>query len=217
MNPTVEQQIEVMSSPWKDNPVVLDVPKRSLHEYRTDYEKHLKATQKAAGKTTESILKLCRVVFEASVALDETEFKKFRKEHKQLKSGSMVSNIKKIGANAERLGKWAESLPSSWYSLYLLSGIEDDSVIEHAIKESKTLHPLTTQRDIARLIIAATQGKADDETDENTDEQHECSFTIDIFTHSAFDVSEFQTALDAFLEEQKKSFGWNGVVAKQAA
>ena len=204
-------ETEVMSSS-SENPIVLDVPKRSLREYAREYDSLWNASRKAEGKATESVLKLCRVVFEASVVLDEKEFKTFREQHKELKSSSMVSQFKKVGANYERLAKYAESLPSSWYALYLLAGAAD-SLIEQAI-ENKTLHPLTTQRNVEALIDGDTN---EQQTETEEQRQAECSFRIHILTQNAFDVTACQASLDAFLEEQKDAFGWNAVAVKGKA
>jgi hypothetical protein len=136
-----------------------DTQTKTLDDYQAEYEQQWTASRKAAGQATESVLKLGRVVFEAEKMLSDKDFATFRQNRPELKGDSMVSQMITVGENTPRFSSRADALPASWYSLYLLTRMSDEQIDKHIA--DKTLHPLTTQREVLALV----KGPAADDND----------------------------------------------------
>lgn len=105
-----------------------------------------------AIKTAQSTLEMCRVVHEAKKDLSKSEFDKFciaigRKEEEK---DSTVRKYLAIGERYADFIAYADRMPNSWTSIYLITTIPADKLL-NLINEAKSLKNLTAQQ-IKQLI-----------------------------------------------------------------
>jgi hypothetical protein len=164
----------------------------------------------ANTKSAESVLALCKVVADAwgkFVQLD-AYIKKFRKETK-LTNKSTFSQHRTIGLNYERLVGLVQHLPSSWYAIYQIARLNDDT-LNQAIATGK-IHPRMKQREVAALL-----GRSDGQkTAVHLSAGRKSIFEGRPFLQIEFpstaplvaaEVEAFQAALTAFVRTQPAPF-----------
>jgi hypothetical protein len=83
-----------------------------------------------AEKTAESTIKMCRVVALAKAHLKKNEFEKFCLEIGQKENSSTLRKYLAIGDRYEQFICYAERLPNSWTSLYLITQIPSEKFVE---------------------------------------------------------------------------------------
>ena len=106
---------------------------------REDYVIAFKA---GVEKTARSTLEMCRVVYEANVALDGFQFGEFCKDIGFKDYSSTVRKFIAIGKLYPRFIKYADMLPASWTNIYLITQIPAEA-FEECIKEKFPLYKLT--------------------------------------------------------------------------
>ncbi len=93
-------------------------------------------------KTAQSTLEMCRVVYEAHRSLDHWEFKDFCKEIGYRESSSTIRKYIAIGKVYPRLIQYADQLPASWTSIYLITQLPADT-FEQMLNDGESLSSLT--------------------------------------------------------------------------
>lgn len=78
-------------------------------------------------KTARATLEMCRVVYEAYKSLDDYEFANFCREISLKDGSSTVRKFIAIGKVYPRFIQYAEQLPASWTSIYLITQIPADT------------------------------------------------------------------------------------------
>ena len=141
----------------------------TVQHYTKEYQEQQNNYRSQNGKTAAAVLDLCKVVFEASVALKNKNALKSFKEQNKLKDKGTFSQYRTIGEHYDRLSPHASSLPSSWYTLYRIAKL-DANTRDSAIANGK-LHAFTTQREVRELSGAATAPRPKSEVagSENSD------------------------------------------------
>ena len=175
---------------------------QAVSEFTERYQQTEAAFREQNAKSAENVLALCKVAHDAQVALGKykTFLAKFREDNK-LTNKSTFSQFCTIGKNYERLSPQAAVLPSSWYSLYRIAKL-DNETFGNAVNAAK-FNPLISQREIKEL----SGSKA---TPKRRDDYH---VIIDIVADDAFNVAQavaFQKALITFLRERHGK--WSCVV-----
>ncbi len=115
----------------------------------TDYELCLDAYRSASVKSVEPALSLAEVVWNVSQLKDAGTLRLFREKYR-LTNEATFSQFKTIGANAGRLRRYKQHLPSAWTTLYTLARVGDD--ILNAMTAAQTLTPLTTRHELSALL-----------------------------------------------------------------
>ena len=82
------------------------------------------------GKTVEGILRMSRAVFEASLLKNPKDKNTFFNEANLVKNSSTYIKLIAIGERYDFFLKNQNSLPSSWTSLYLLTKIDEEKIIQ---------------------------------------------------------------------------------------
>ncbi len=105
-----------------------------------------------AVKTAKSTVEMCRVVYEAKRDLTKTEFDQFCHDvgRKEEEKDSTIRKYLAIGERYTELMIYAERLPSSWTSIYLITTIPSDKFAE-LISEAQSFKNLTAIK-IKKLI-----------------------------------------------------------------
>jgi hypothetical protein len=96
------------------------IVKHPRDHYESEYNNRLKATAL-------STLKMCRTVYEAKIALDENEFKKFCIAIEQSETSSTIRKKIAIGKAYPRLIHYADQLSSGWTTIYQITQIPADT------------------------------------------------------------------------------------------
>lgn len=88
------------------------------------------------GKTVEGILRMSRAVFEASLLKNSKDKRTFFIEANLDINSSTHIKLKAIGERYDFFLKNQNSLPSSWTSLYLLTKIDEEKIIQFISEDS---------------------------------------------------------------------------------
>jgi hypothetical protein len=90
---------------------------------RQTYVWYFKAHQR---RTAIASLQMCRVVYEASKSLEETDFDEFCKNIGYKPESSTIRKFTVVGKVYPRLIKYADQLPAAWTSIYALTQMPAD-------------------------------------------------------------------------------------------
>jgi hypothetical protein len=90
---------------------------------RQTYVWYFKAHQR---RTAIASLQMCRVVYEASKSLDESDFDEFCKNIGYKSESSTIRKFTVVGKVYPRLIKYADQLPAAWTSIYALTQMPAD-------------------------------------------------------------------------------------------
>lgn len=104
-----------------------------LKHYISDCERLINEFTDFAVKTAKSTLEMCRVVHDAKNMLTKDEFLKFCEGIGHKTEDSTIRKYLIIGANYERLIKYADLLPNSWTSIYALTQLPPEVFQAHAL------------------------------------------------------------------------------------
>jgi hypothetical protein len=118
---------------------IKDDSKRIKKHARDHYVSKYSTCVKKSALTT---LQMCRTVYEAQIALDEYEFKKFCTEINQQDTSSTIRKYIAIGRAYPRLVQYADQLSSGWTTIYQITQIPADTFDQ--MIENKV--PLSTLR-----------------------------------------------------------------------
>ena len=102
------------------------------------------------AKTAKATLEMCRAVYEAFKILNEAEFEAFCREIGHKDTSSTIRKFLAIGKVAPRLVAYADRLPASWTSIYMLTQIPA-SVFEKMV-ENKRIFKTLKSSDVADLV-----------------------------------------------------------------
>jgi hypothetical protein len=102
------------------------------------------------AKTALATLEMCRAVYEASKILSEAEFEAFCKEIGYKDTSSTIRKFLAIGKVSPRLVAFADRLPASWTSIYMLTQIPA-SMFERMVEHGRVFKALKTS-DVAKLV-----------------------------------------------------------------
>jgi len=135
-----EHQIENIKNNFK----VISM-KKEVNDYAASFNSF-------AVKTAQITLEMCRVVHEAKKDLTKSEFDKFciaigRKEEEK---DSTIRKYLAIGERYPEFIAYADRMPNSWTSIYLITTIPADKLLD-LISKAKSLKNLTAQQ-IKQLI-----------------------------------------------------------------
>lgn len=148
LNNTEDAQIESIKNNFKVIPMKHDA---------TDY---VASFNSFAVKTAKSTLEMCRVVHEAKTNLDTKNFEKFCEAIARSHEDSTIRKYLAIGARYNEFIAYADRMPNSWTSIYLITTIPSDKLLS-MINDAKSLKNLTAQQ-IKKLISdepATTENK----------------------------------------------------------
>lgn len=106
---------------------------------------YVAAFKRGVEKTARATLEVCRVVYEASRALDSYQFQNFCVEVGYRDSSSTIRKFIAIGKVYPRFIQYADQLPSAWTTIYQITQIPADT-FERFIKEGKRLDSLKGKR-----------------------------------------------------------------------
>jgi hypothetical protein len=118
---------------------------------RSHYEAEFNSSMKATALST---LKMCRTVYEAQIALDSFEFKKFCKSINQSDASSTIRKYIAIGKAYPRLVQYADQLARGWTTIYQITQIPAHT-FDEMIKNEVSLSTLRGKK----LIELITQSK----------------------------------------------------------
>lgn len=97
-----------------------------ISHHITDCERLVNEFTGFAVKTAQSTVEMCRVVHDAKTSLAKEDFLKFCEGIGHKTEDSTIRKYLLIGANYERLIKYAELLPNSWTSIYTITQLPPD-------------------------------------------------------------------------------------------
>lgn len=126
------------AAPVKAAPAKVTVdytPKLSVERAESDEQpivaktrpEYVVAFKAGVEKTARATLEMCRVVYEASKSLDSYEFANFCREIGLKDWSSTVRKFIAIGKVYPRFIQYADQLPASWTSIYLITQIPADA------------------------------------------------------------------------------------------
>lgn len=101
--------------------------------------------KRGVERTARATLEMCRVVYEASRALDTYQFQNFCKDIGYRDSSSTVRKFTAIGKVYPRFIEYADQLPSGWTAIYQITQIPADD-FEAYLKHGKRLDELKGKR-----------------------------------------------------------------------
>lgn len=135
-----ESEVETIKNNFKVIPM-----KKDANEFAYSFNIY-------AVKTAQNTLEMCRVVREAKTELSKSDFDKFcftigRKEEE---NDSTIRKYLAIGERYPEFIAYADRMPNSWTSIYLITTIPADKLL-NLINEAKSLKNLTAQQ-IKQLI-----------------------------------------------------------------
>jgi hypothetical protein len=138
LNNNDESEIQAIKNNFK----VIDM-KRVATDYVASFNSF-------AIKTAQSTLEMCRVVYEAKSDLEAKDFEKFCEAIARSHEDSTIRKYLAIGARHAEFIAYADRMPNSWTSIYLITTIPSDKFLQ-MINEAKSLKNLTAQQ-IKKLI-----------------------------------------------------------------
>ena len=101
--------------------------------------------KRGVERTARATLEMCRVVYEASRALDTYQFQNFCKDIGYRDDSSTVRKFTAIGKVYPRFIQYADQLPSGWTAIYQITQIPADD-FEAYLKHGKRLDELKGKR-----------------------------------------------------------------------
>ena len=101
--------------------------------------------KRGVERTARATLEMCRVVYEASRALDTYQFQNFCKDIGYRDGSSTVRKFTAIGKVYPRFIQYADQLPSGWTAIYQITQIPADD-FEAYLKHGKRLDELKGKR-----------------------------------------------------------------------
>lgn len=107
----------------KDNIDINKITEDNLKRSSSYYVEHFKAF---AIKTAQSTLEMCRVVAEAKKALSKDRFLTFCKDIGHDQEDATIRKYITIGNKYEQFIKYAELLPNSWTSIYMITQLPSE-------------------------------------------------------------------------------------------
>lgn len=122
------------------------IVKQSRDHYESEFNNSLKATAL-------STLKMCRTVYEAKIALNEYEFKKFCKAIDHSETSSTIRKKISIGRVYPRLVQYADQLAKGWTTIYQITQIPADN-FNQMIADNVSLNTLRGKK-LSDLIAKA--------------------------------------------------------------
>ena len=143
------------------NNAVNNAVKKDVLDYVDQFAIHTK-------NTASSYLEMCKVVFEASEALNQKDFELFCvTAHIGV---AKASKLKLIGKRYETLKQYVDTLPVNWTTLYKLTHLDDERIGELA--EEGKLYPEMPTKDLTKaapeLLEAREKKTKVDETTSQT-------------------------------------------------
>jgi hypothetical protein len=138
LNNNEESQTEILKNSFKVIPM-----KRVSTDYVASYNSF-------AVKTAKSTLEMCRVVYEAKTDLDAKNFENFCEAISRSHEDSTIRKYLAIGARYAEFIAYADRMPNSWTSIYLITTIPSEKLLD-MINDAKSLKNLTAQQ-IKKLI-----------------------------------------------------------------
>jgi hypothetical protein len=138
LNNSDDSQIEIIKNNFKVIPM-----KRVATDYVASFNSF-------AIKTAQSTLEMCRVVYEAKSELEAKDFEKFCEDIARSHEDSTIRKYLAIGARYAEFIAYADRMPNSWTSIYLITTIPSDKLLT-MINDAKSLKNLTAQQ-IKKLI-----------------------------------------------------------------
>lgn len=127
-----------------------------------------------ARKTVEGSLEMGRIVYEAKTKLQGIgEFESFCELIGHQKRSSTIKKLKTIGERYETLKPIADRLPSNWTTLYQISRLDPEVIVEEVDKGS--INNSVTGKDIKALLIEIGVTE-EDPKEPTTDLQFRCVF-----------------------------------------
>lgn len=106
---------------------------------------YVNAFKRGVEKTAHATLDMCRVVYEASLALDSYQFQNFCKEIGYRDGSSTIRKFIAIGKVYPRFIDLADQLPCAWTTLYQITQIPADE-FDAYLKHGKRLDQLKGKR-----------------------------------------------------------------------
>lgn len=106
-----------------------------------------------SAKTARATLEMCKVVSEAKAALSQSEFAKFCESINQKEEDSTIRKYLAIGSHYDAFIAYADRLPNSWTSIYLITQIPADK-FDELIAKAASLKSLTAVQ-IKKLLDPA--------------------------------------------------------------
>ena len=145
-----EQDVKEMKANYKEPAKKYSVPAKLEYTIDEDGEKieakdrqayvwYFKAHQR---RTAIASLQMCRIVYEASKTLDDSDFDEFCKNIGYKAESSTVRKFTVVGKVYPRLIKYADQLPAAWTSIYALTQMPADE-FERCIKSGYRLCDLS--------------------------------------------------------------------------
>ena len=95
--------------------------------YVSARERFFSEYSKFAVKTAQSTVEMCRVIYEAKESLEKSEYASFLKDIGRKSEDSTVRKYLAIGERYDDLNAYANLLPSSWTSIYVITQLPADS------------------------------------------------------------------------------------------
>ena len=95
--------------------------------YVSARERFFSEYSKFAVKTAQSTVEMCRVIYEAKESLEKSEYASFLKDIGRKPDDSTVRKYLAIGERYDDLIAYANLLPSSWTSIYVITQLPADS------------------------------------------------------------------------------------------
>lgn len=133
-NEQFEKDVSEMAASYKEPKDKYSVPAKLEYTVDEDGEKieaksrqtyvwYFKAHQR---RTAIASLQMCRVVYEASKSLDDSDFDEFCKNIGYKSDSSTIRKFTVVGKVYPRLIKYADQLPAAWTSIYALTQMPAD-------------------------------------------------------------------------------------------
>ena len=92
-------------------------------------ERFFSEYSKFAVKTAQSTVEMCRVIYEAKESLDKSEYASFLKDIGRKPDDPTIRKYLAIGERYDDLNAYANLLPSSWTSIYVITQIPADAFL----------------------------------------------------------------------------------------
>jgi hypothetical protein len=159
-----EKDVSEMAASYEEPKEEYSVPAKLEYAFDEDEEETIEAKTRQAyvwyfkahqRRTAIASLQMCRVVFEASKALDEPDFDEFCKNIGYKPDSSTIRKFTVVGKVYPRLIKYADQLPAAWTSIYSLTQMPADE-FERCIESGYRLCDLSTS-EIDELVKQTRQ------------------------------------------------------------
>lgn len=125
-------------------------------ESRTRNE-YVKLFRKSEVKTALATLEMCRIVYEAHKTLTVAEYNAFCGDIGYKDTSSTIRKFQAIGRVAPRLVQYADRMPASWTSIYLLTQIPA-STFERMVQQGKVFKSIKTSH--IQELVEETRDKS---------------------------------------------------------